>query len=243
MKNTAEQLIPFDSKDNRYEEGTYCTGTYNGNYAGCSVWGNINTVLDKNGNNITVFPDYYGSSNYYKLPTKEASINTYLNTTWYDKLSDDVKKMIDKHYFNIGGINQYLTDTSISMIHSQEVLYKWKGNVGLINITDYMNASPSESCRSSLGENRETYCSSVETCSCASDNYIGTGQKAITPIRQNSAQRTTVTTGQIITNTADCTYNEHPVYTAYKPTFFLNSNITLLGTGTSSDPYIPALAS
>ena len=39
----------------------------------------------------------------------------------------------------------------------------------------------------------------------------------------------------------DCTYNEFPVYITYNPTFFLNSNITLLGTGTLDDLYISTL--
>ena len=242
MKSTSEQLIPFDSKDNRYEEGTYCTGTYNGNYSGCSVWGNINTVFDKNGNNVTTFPDYYGSSDYYKLPTKEAGINTYLNTTLYDKLSDDVKNIIVKHYFNIGSVDETAADTSLNAVSKEEKEYKWKGNVGLINIYDYMNASPSDECHNSLFNNWENKCSSKETCTCAANNYIGTGQKVITPVRNDSAQRTVVITiyddGRLATNTANSSYGSSYAYITYKPTFFLNSNIRLSGTGSSSDPYV-----
>ena len=239
MKNTILKLIPFDNVDNRHEEGTYCTGVYENKYAGCSVWGSINTVLDKNGNNVTTWPNYYGSSEYYKLPTKEAGINTYLNTTWYNSLSNDVKDVIVSHYFDIGAVSVYNTSSSMSEIYNQESLYKWQGKIALINIYDYMNASPNDNCHASLYNNWQSLCSSLKTCSCAANNYIGVGQKVITPVRQDAAPRTTVITiyfyGSLSTITANSQSPEDHI--SYKPAFYLSSSIMLKGEGTNNNPY------
>ena len=239
MKNDKLVIGAFDTADNRYDEGNYCSGIHNDKYAGCNVWGSINTVLDKNLNNVSTWPEHYGSSTYYKLPNKEASINTYLNETFYNSFSQTVQKNIVKHAFNIGAVNQNAQDTSIKAIYNQITKYKWIGKIGLIDITDYMNASLNEECQTSLQNNTENKCNSVETCSCAKSNFIGISQKAITPIRADGTSRTTVITigynGQIVTNTAASSSNS--IYKTYKPVFFLSKDTILIGKGEESNPF------
>ncbi|MEI3508910.1 MAG: hypothetical protein V8R01_07475 [Bacilli bacterium] len=86
----------FDKSNVRNEE--YCSyPAY-----GCNVWGNKNTMLNSMGNNIEEMANELSTGEKHPLPQKEATLNTYLNTTYYNSLAANAKSKIDSHLFYVG---------------------------------------------------------------------------------------------------------------------------------------------
>ncbi len=142
---------PVEETETRYSKSTddYCyalsykefvAGVEKDGYAGCNVWGSNSTTFESDGKTKTETMSRIIGGKKYKLPDKEATVNTYLNKTWYNSLSADVKKLITTHMFNVGVVKassgQNL-DTDIS----QESAYKWSGHIGLISVIDYVKSN------------------------------------------------------------------------------------------------------
>ena len=66
---------------------------------------------------------------------KPASLNTYLNDTYYNTLTETAKKQISTHNFSIGGID---TRNNLTEQINAENSKKWKGNIGLMTISEYI---------------------------------------------------------------------------------------------------------
>ena len=60
-------------------------------------------------------------------------------------MDEDVKGLIVSHLFNVGNIIN--VDSTLRETMASEQTYKWKGRVGLINVSDYLKANiDSEKC-------------------------------------------------------------------------------------------------
>ena len=74
-------------------------------------------------------------------------MNTYLNTTYYNTFDLETRTMIVESVYNVG-----LIDTSSSKSTISDISYvsatKWKGKLGLINISEYVRANSSDNCTS-----------------------------------------------------------------------------------------------
>ena len=224
IKNSSIGSKAFDTSNARYSTMTtdYCTSPY-----GCNVWGSKTTMLDSSGNNITQMPRQIGKT-LYDLPEKEAYINTYLNSTWLNTLSADVQGKIVTHVFNVGLVDG---DDSLSNTVSQEQAYKWKGKVGLISVSDHIKANKNDSCTSVSASRIVTY------------NYGGICNNwikntwTITPLSGEylaftSSIFSAFSDGHV--NVGSLPYGSNEIL----PAFYLSSNITLTGEGTSSNPYV-----
>ncbi len=69
-----------------------------------------------------------------------ATLNTYLNGTYYNSLTVTAQKQITTHYFHVGGI----LSTSESSIENQlnnEKSLKWTGKIALASPSDYVRAN------------------------------------------------------------------------------------------------------
>ena len=217
----------FDTQNARYSTVStdYCNSTY-----GCKVWGSKTTMLDSSGNNVTTMPREIGGTSY-NLPDTEAYINTYLNSTWLNSLSSSVQSKIVTHMFNVGVVKSTNGQTLATDV-SQEQAYKWKGKVGLMNASDYVKASTnSASCT----------CISVSKCyidRSTTHNWIyeGPGEMylfwTISPISSSSSDTVFIVNSGYM----DTDYEVYNMYIIL-PTFFLSSDISLLGEGTEGSPY------
>ena len=125
-----DNMAGVDSRKST-KSNDYCYNYYGSTYYGCNVWGSKTTMLDKNENNVTAIQNY-------NLPEKEATLNTYLNNDWYGELDENVKNVIVSHTFNVGTI---LNERSISDVIMAEQTYKWRGDIGIINMSDYLKAN------------------------------------------------------------------------------------------------------
>ena len=211
-------------------------------YYGCNVWGSSATTLDSDGNHVTKMPISVGGT-LKDLPEDEAYINTYLNGTWYNSLSTDVQNLITTHMFNVGSVECDVSSQTLDTDITQEGTYKWNGKVGLMNPTDYVKSN------SNIDTCGTVYLSSYwggnyETCKTTTWIYNDIANNANYP-------RTIVPVSGISFNVWSVhssigyldnsgTYASNVV--SIVPVFYLNSNITLTGNGTSTDPYIPSLS-
>ena len=157
LNEVLSKTIPFDKDGNessrRYQGSSGCCDR--SDYA-CNVWGSNSTTLNSSYSNVTTFP------NNKALPQAEASLNIYLNNTYYQSISDAYKKLIVKTYYNIGPV----MDNDNNLINSinSEKAYKWYGNVAMITATEFIRASNYTGCSS--------ISSAMNSYNCGNNNYL-----------------------------------------------------------------------
>lgn len=151
------ETIPFDKdgseSGSRYQGSSGYCDSYD--YA-CNVWGSNSTTLNSSGSNVTTFPDNEA------LPQAEASLNIYLNNTYYQSISDSYKQLIVKAYYNIGPVGYY--DSNLIDSINSEKSYKWYGNVAMITATELIRASNYSGC-TSISSGHNSY-------NCGNNNYL-----------------------------------------------------------------------
>ena len=199
----------YDTVDNnRYTVSGYCQHTQ-----GCSWWASQTTTynsLKQSTSKIEV------NGTNYMLPTNEAIANQYLNSTgtyktggFYNTLSINNKNLIQKYWFNIGIVG----NGEITEILNQESKYQWQGNIGMLNVSDYL--------KSIINEN--TYLNNIYRWYWLINPYVGDSNiqtSVIGGIRQ---------TGVV--------YYGAGSQVGFVPVLHLKSTIILEGSGTNINPY------
>ncbi|MCI8446624.1 MAG: hypothetical protein HFH31_03915, partial [Bacilli bacterium] len=158
-----------------------------------------------------------------------ATLNTELNSTYWNTISSTYQAMVDQsHSWGIGG-NGTGTWTR-SQFYSLESGTKWTGKVGLMSAADYGYASTDSSCTDSTNLNASPY-------PCKNNNWIYNSsyyQWTITPYSGNSSYVWLVNTGGSVIYSFNASWTSPGVH----PVLYLKSSIKITGgTGTSSDPY------
>ena len=242
---------------------TYCN--YTGTYNGCNVWGNRANTYYKGVSLTNLNQDFYYK--YYRSSTstalenntntgtvsQDSSLNTYLNTTWLN--ANILNNYIDNHDFNVGGIYYHSTypaseAKTLSQEKAEQNIYTWNGKIGLMNITDYVDASLNSTCTNVYSNfyynsnyyydvngdgTKEQTISGYDNWPCSNRSYNwmakAIGECSLSP---NSNSRSTVWTvsssGYFNNSSASSTFGVRPV-------FYLKSQIKLGGFGTSDNPY------
>jgi len=212
--------MEYDIRDGRYQSSGYCN---NGQY-GCNIWGSASTMLDAAGNNVITMKYNLDNGTNYELPATEASLNIYLNTEYYDTLNKKTKEIITNHIFNTGVVN-YKSGQTLEMDIEQEKANKWKGKIGLINLSDYIKASRDANCINIYSAGQGT--------NCDNDNYMKKSYAwwTISPFSYKNSGFV-----WLINNTE---WDGHQASVGFfvRPVVYLTSDISLSGTGTVDDPY------
>jgi len=241
----------------RYNENnTYCN--YTGTNYGCNVWGNMSNTFYNDialtNLNQEFFYKYFPNNTTQPLQnykntgtvTQNSSLNDYLNTEWAP--AQTLSNYISEHAFNVGGVyyTSSYTDGDKGLIKEKEEQnsYTWNGKIGLINLTEYVEASLNPSCTSIYSNfyyNTNYYKNSTQTlteydnwpCSNRTYNWI---PKAITEwsISPFSGSRRFV---WIIRSGGSFDHSSAYVASAIRPVFYLKSSVVLEGTGAEDDPY------
>ena len=243
---------------------SYCT---NSSSYGCNVWANqSNTYLGNNTFNTLESNFYY---QYFRTPTAssleqvntggtvsaDAYLNTYLNPTSqtqenkWDK-AFNVDKYLVEHSFNVGGVyytTSYSGSKGLEKEKQEEKSLTWNGKIGLLNITEFVEASTNNEC--TLWNNyyaNPTYYYKNEGASSAThhaptgNNYPckkwnwtfnGANQWSLSP---NSNYRNNV---WIVYSAGYFSNIDANNTIGVRPTFYLKSTTKLTGTGTNADPY------
>ena len=213
-------------------DNTYCTSPANG----CNVWGSQETMLH-NGSSLGDSFHYF----YYSSPTAttlsnggagkvgtESTLNKYLNDGSWTGLSN-LESYIDNHSWNVGGVYYTADDKGILKEKEEERQLTWNGKVGLMNITEYVEASLNPTCTSV----RLNYASdSGSLCKELNWAYKNYHQWSLSP-------GLTSRHGVWIVNSTGY-FNGSGAYSTsigVRPAFYLKSGISLSGSGVTGDEY------
>ena len=236
-QNEGYTFMAYDEANHRTtENNTYCT---NPNW-GCGVFAAVSgTFQTPNGN-------YSGTV------TGDSSIKEYLNNTYYPTLTGIAKTQVQSHAFNIGSV-QYLDESGNDSIEKNiagEKMYKWTGNVGLINVSDLLKASTNTACTSATDEfNAVMQDTPRETCG-SYLTYFDTINEELGGIvywTMNAFSAESEDSSRIVWYAAffqgigelGNNYAYDDITSGARPVLYLKSNIELTsGTGTKLDPFI-----
>ena len=218
IKEEALGTIPFDSRVSETEaerfnsNNTYCT--INKLYIGCNAWNAVQGTFTNGYATGTVSDD--------------STLNKYLNGRYYNVLlTSDAKNQIQYHSFNKGATKW---QANFQSVVSSELTDSWRGNVALLNISDYLKASNSSSCTANTNP---FYVTGSDDGSCSNNNYLyqsGAWWTLLTPRNYGINEIFIVRDSLIYTRFTYIGDNIRPV-------MYLKANIKLTGSGTSSDPY------
>lgn len=201
----------FDELNNRTSSSTYCTNLS----LGCNSWASNDSLV---------------SGNISGNVQNNSTLLTYLNETFYNSLSQDLRGKITTHDFNVGPVSSSST-FSEAIIEEQE--YIWNGNIGLLSLTEVLY--PNNNINITLGQSQ-------------SNNYLldsATGKSfwTITPLKDDSSKvwavsfdKTQVGKDAYLQSEtlSDTTYN----IIAY-PTMYLKDTVKYSsGDGTINNPFI-----
>ena len=268
VRNESIGDIPFDSKEPRKNTNVeyYCNSDW-----GCNVWGNQLNTYYKGRTLVDLQQDFYfyyyqnnsatnfsiKPNNNFGIVTTDSTLNIYLNSTFYDTL--DFKEKIDNHEFNVGGIYYYSYydgynggDKGLLKEKREEQLYKWNGKIALMNITEFVEASLSDTCTSVYSNYFYQPNNSAPNPNNAS-SYIRYHENGNWPCSLNNwnynstiSYQWTLTSNPFYIH-AMWLINSAGYYNglnsavdsrAVRPAFFLKSNVLLEGDGSYDNPYM-----
>ena len=212
----------FDTSGNR--SSTYCNNSSNG----CNIWGSSNTLYDVSGSSITSLAREVGDTAY-ALPTKEASLNTYLNKTYLNsKLGETARGQIEAGWFNVGPVEDSRS-YSLNDNIEQSKAARWKGNIGLIDAIEYVKASTNSVCDSVYDF------LNTSSCNDNAQNYLHISDTfwTISPL-SSLIPRHAFRVGSDDSLYYDYVYASRSI----RPVVYLSSDIQITGgNGSSSSPY------
>lgn len=246
----------------KWDEGTARQNTNTGYYCtsanGCNVWGNQENTYyhDTTLTNLNhdFYYKYYPSNtsisleNYSNTGTvsQDSTLNIYLNNTWINTLN--FKDKIIEHSFNVGGV--YITtsynEKSLEKIKDEEQVYTWNGKIALMTISEYQEASLSNTCSfwSNYYRNPNNYHNDENNqrvnhydsgqWPCALNNWTYKSEYAqwsLSPHSYNSYNVWDVNSG------GSMGYVDADNALGVRPVFYLKSSVKLGGFGTSAEPY------
>lgn len=200
--------------------------TFNGEKAGWRIIsiepdGTIKIMRIANAGNMTW--DSSSNNNW----ARPSSLNTYLNGDYYNSLNSTAKNQIVSHTWKIGPVtndNGCLTDN----VNSEGDI-RWTGKVGLATVSEYLRSS------SNVGMCRTFALNNDNTGTCANSNWMF--NSSINWWTLSSRVGTSVSVFRVEFNGGISYYNASGTYDVVRPVVYLSSNVTLSGSGTSSNPY------
>lgn len=219
---TSKYNEAFDISGNRNSnDSTYCVNSStiadksNNLYYGCNAW-----EINQNFNNISTSGTVQNNS----------SSNEFLNNDYYNNLSEETKNKIINHNFYIGIGKENLGRDSIN---TESITKKWKGNIGLLTLSDVLNSS----INSVVVKSGSASINSYLTSNINSNDIYWT----MTATNTNTYDTYTILTNLIGKRRASRTFQKDGSknYKTYLlPSFYISNNVPFTGTGTEVDPFI-----
>ena len=167
--------------------------------------------------------------------TKPTSLNTYLNTEYYNSIIDSSQQQIARHSFNIGAA--YRNDSNLSNTINDENNNKWTGDIGLISVSEYIRVNSNKNNCGTIQLNNTNVNTCVET------NWIYMIGKNIgyfgSTITASLDEQSDILGFSVFPGAGG---NVGSYYagddSVIIPTLYLSQDIKITGgTGTKSDPY------
>ena len=208
----------FDASGNRNSTtSTYCTSANNiadsstGEYYGCNAWMSSTSFSGGTVNN-------------------DSTLKQYLNT-YYDNMATLTKSKLVAHTFNAGLVSE---GSSITTAQSEASAVTWTGNVGLLDIVEILKSSNSGVATITANQLSSSYLLGLANES--NQYWTMNGSSG------NTFDVWTVSYGRMIgkKRASRLTQVNGSTTTSFiaKPVFYVNGNIKISGTGSSTDPFI-----
>ena len=187
---------------------------------------------------------YPWDSNGYNNWTK-ATLNTFLNETYYNGLSANEKELIGNSKYYLGGYNNAITPTPVSMYSNERKISgsahyynnnptNWIGKISLMYASDYGYAT--ENCELKLLYNASSSSNDIRTFNNTNWLYNLKIEEKLLPQYTNASESSVfflMSNGQIH-GIGSSTYGM-----AIRPVLYLNNNVKIKnGDGTESNPYV-----
>ena len=173
-----------------------------------------------------------------------SEMNTYLNTSYYNNLSNTEKKHITSHVFYDGSVTENSVD--LQSIVNEEKSSSWIGNIGLINASDYIKSFISNDAINNLWGFTNQDITKYNYQNSYMTEILGGryGEHwTINAVKGSDTELIDVyiegNSSHAYIKTLDCrhdTYDNMSSTTA-AVAIFLNSDVKFSGTGTQADPY------
>ncbi|MCI9585748.1 MAG: hypothetical protein HFH45_03850, partial [Bacilli bacterium] len=231
IRDTSIGNIAWDTAGTRDKStSTYCTTASS---SGCNAWAATSNLVNPPSDFTLHYPNgnpTIDTTTYSGTVTKDASLNTYLNTTYLGTIKEDSKYIVN-HNFNVGTPGNTTDTEDIATDVSQEALYKWNGKIGLMNVTDVLKTTTNTTCTSlKVGYDSD----STGYCNTNNWMWIKSGSEwTVSPyVFSNRGHVWRVLADGYVRN---ITANGTDL--GVRPVLYLTSDIHLDGEGTQSNPY------
>ena len=218
------EYMPFDERGFRDSGSNGAGGTYcaQGSY-GCNAW-TANT-------NLVGSPAEFTNTMQTGTVLLDSTLNTYLNTTYLKSIKTNADKIVSYNWA-VGATFTNASweddDEDPSEFVEEESAFKWNGKVGLLSNSDTYLATSNEELCGTVNK----YEDNLDTC--AANNYLiipDEGWWLVSPSYGSSSRVNKV--GDVNLNSGSNASN----FSGVRPAVYLSSDISLSGSGTSSDPY------
>ena len=157
---------------------------------------------------------------------RPASLNTYLNGTYYNGLNVTAQSQIVVKDFSIGAVTGNNNDLATQI--SNENNKKWNGKIALATVSEYIRSNSNKSSCGSYKLNNDNY----NSCKNSTWMYINDYWWTLSPCAGDSIYSFGVASNGY---TSDFVGDGN---VAVRPVVYLSSEVTLTGSGTQSDPYV-----
>ena len=160
---------------------------------------------------------------------RPSSLNTYLNSTYYNGLNSTAQSQIVAKDFSIGAVT-YDNNNLATQINNENGT-KWNGKVALATVSEYIRSNSNKSKCGSFSLNNDNYSSCVNTgwMDTTTVSYWWT----LSPYAGSSDNAFAVASRGFVTNR-----NVYSDGSEVRPAVYLSPDVTLTGSGTQSDPYV-----
>ena len=162
---------------------------------------------------------------------RPASLNIYLNSTYYNGLNSTAQSQIVAKDWSIGSVT--FGDSNMANTINNENSKKWNGKVALVTASEYVR---SNSNRSSCGTVKQLLNAYSGQCKGTTWMYYSSGWWwTLSPYSNNSSDVFLVNSSSgNFDSDFDYVSNSYTV----RPALYLSSEVTLTGSGTQVDPYV-----
>lgn len=218
-ENATTSIKEFRFSGSNPNNYIYFNCTDENDVATCEKWRILGVYNDNNESKIKLINSSYTKEDLTDISFDEGTtLYTYLNTDFYNSLSDSAKAKISSSTYYIGVVDSLDYDAK-SMYGLERNFYKTvSANVGLMSVSDYAFAA---------GLYSNEMISSISSKNSNNWLYNNKNELLVNPYLKNSD-------GSVTSATSDGTK-------LIRPVVYLNSNVKFSsGDGTNSNPYVLA---
>ena len=236
---TGDGLYKDEYEDRYFYKGTNPNNyiTFNGEKAGWRIMslegdGTIkiikNTAISSRYWN-TEDADLSGIANTWGSSYHTATLNTYLNETYYNNLTSDAKNQITKHNFSVGRLDIGEVKDDLKAQITDENGTRWSGKLALATASEVIRTNSNVNSCGTSSKNNSNY------STCKNTNWMINGSPywLVTPTTIAYASFYCDKNGRILSdNVGDYRYR-------IVPTLYLKTSVQITGgDGSQSNPYI-----